>query len=238
MSVMGWKKADTTALVTMTNHKNRMDLAFSEQMLTIFDEVLDDASVTALVLTSNDEKFFSMGVHVDWLQEKLRENDTTSAKQFLFNMQEIFKKVLLMPIPVIAAINGHAYGNGSIICCACDFRFMRSDRGYFCFPEVDMDIVFLPSMLLWLQRAIPRPLFNSMTLTGRQVTAPELEKYGVIEKACKDNRELMQETLRFAATFDKGRNVFGELKRRMSQHIITVMENEDRPLLDELALFV
>jgi enoyl-CoA hydratase/carnithine racemase len=238
MAIIEWEKVNNAALVSMTNNKNRMDLTFAEEMLRIFDEVLADASVKSMVLTSSDAKFFSMGVHVDWLEERLRENDTSSAKKFLFGMQEVFKKILLMPLPVIAAINGHAFGNGSIICCACDFRFMRSDRGYFGFPEIDLNIPFLPSMLLWLQRTIPHRLFNSMALTGRQVTAPELEKHGVIEKACKDSTELMEEALRFAGTFVKGRKIFGELKRRMNQHIITVMEVEDRPLLEALSLFI
>lgn len=238
MALMEWEKAGNTALVRMTNHQNKMDLNFSGEMLRIFDEILADESLKSMVLTSSDEKFFSMGVHVDWLTERLRENDTASVKKFLFDMQEVFKKILLMPVPVIAAINGHAFGNGSIICCACDFRFMRSDRGYFGFPEVDINIPFLPSMLLWLPRAIPHALFNNMALTGRQVTASELERHGVIEKACKDSNELMEEALRFAGTFNKGRKIFGEMKRRMNRHIITVMETEDRPLLDSLTLFV
>lgn len=77
-----------------------------------------------------------------------------------------------------------------------------------------------------------------MALTARPLTAPELEKYAVIEKACKDSSELMKEALGFAATFDKGRKIFGELKKRMNQHIITVMETQDRPLLESLSLFV
>ncbi|MFO7570630.1 MAG: enoyl-CoA hydratase/isomerase family protein [Smithellaceae bacterium] len=238
MALIEWKKVERTALVTMTNNQNKMDLHFASEMLRIFDEVLADESLKALVLTSSDAKFFSMGVHVDWLMERLRENDTASAKKFLFDMQEVFKKILLMPLPVIAAINGHAFGNGSIICCACDFRFMRSDRGYFGFPEVDINIPFLPSMLLWIPRVIPHALFHNMALTGRQVNANELAKHGVIEKACKDSQELIDEALRFAGTFDKGRKIFGELKRRMNQHIIHIMETEDRPLLDSLALFV
>ncbi len=238
MKCIELERTGKTALVKMVNSQNKMDLQFAEDMLKIFDDVLADPSFKSLVLTSSDPKFFSMGVHVDWLNERLRENDTASAKKFLFSMQEVFKKILLMPLPVIAAINGHAFGNGSILCCACDFRFMRKDRGYFGFPEVDINIPFLPSMFLWLQRAIPHALFNSMALSGRQVTASELAAHGVIEKACKDSAELMAEALHFAETFDKGRNIFGELKRRMNQHIIEVMETEDRPLLNALALFV
>lgn len=238
MAVIEWEKCNKVALVKMTNNKNSMDLTFAEEILRIFGEVLADESIKSLVLTSNDDKFFSLGVHVEWLMDRFRENDTASIKKFLFSMQDVFKNILLMPVPVIAAINGHAYGNGSVMCCACDFRFMRSDRGYFCFPEVDVNIPFLPSMLIWIQRTLPNALFNSMALTGRQVIAPELEQHGVIEKACKDNDELMEEALRFAETFDKGRKIFGELKRRMNRHIVTVMETEDRPLLDSLSVVV
>lgn len=238
MPIMEWKKVSSTALVRMTNHENKMDLTFAQEMSRIFDEVLADESVKAMVLTSSDEKFFSMGVHVEWLEQRLREKDTAAAKGFLFGMQAIFKQILLMPIPVVAAINGHAFGNGSIICCACDFRFMRSDKGYFGFPEVDLNIPFLPSMFLWLQRAIPHALFHRMVLSGQRVSAPELEKYGVLEKACQDGEALLAEALEFAGRIDKGRKIFGELKRRMHQHIIDVMETEDRQLIDSLSLFV
>jgi len=59
-------------------------------------------------------------------------------------MNDLFKKLLLYPMPVIAAINGHAFGNGALLSCTCDFRFMRSDKGFFCFPEVDVSIPSFP----------------------------------------------------------------------------------------------
>ncbi len=40
--------------------------------------------------------FFSKGVYVGWLNERLRKNDTAAAKR----RQEVFKKILLMPLPV------------------------------------------------------------------------------------------------------------------------------------------
>ena len=93
MALMEWEKVDHTALVRMTNNQNKMDLNFAGEMLQIFDEVLADESLKSLVLTSSDAKFFSMGVHVDWLTGRLRENDTASVKKFLFDMQEVFKKI-------------------------------------------------------------------------------------------------------------------------------------------------
>lgn len=46
------------------------DPAFAEKMLRIFDELLADVSEEAMIPAAGDEKFFSMGAHVDWLEER------------------------------------------------------------------------------------------------------------------------------------------------------------------------
>ena len=60
------------------------------------------------------------------------------------------KRLVFRPENVAAA-----FGGGAILACACDYRLMRSDRGFFCFPEVDVNIPFLPGMLASVQRAVP-----------------------------------------------------------------------------------
>jgi enoyl-CoA hydratase/carnithine racemase len=153
-------------------------------------------------------------------------------------MNEVFKALLLFPVPVIAAINGHAYGNGAIISCACDFRFMKSDRGFFCFPEIDLGIPFLPGMIEFVKKAFPYYKFQEMAFTGRRVTAAELESHHVIEKACTDQDELMKEAVAFAKSFKKKRGIFGEMKKRIHKRIIQVIDEEDRVFIDSLFLMV
>jgi enoyl-CoA hydratase/carnithine racemase len=136
-----------------------------------------------MVLTSSDEKNFSQGVDTEWLKQRFAEQDFESIKIFMYGMNTVFKRLLLMPLPVIAAINGHAFGNGAILSCACDFRFMRKDKGFFCFPEVDVNIPFLPGMMAFVSKAIPEYLFNDMLLSGRRLTATELELRNVIVRA-------------------------------------------------------
>ncbi len=238
MALAEWRKDETVAILTMTGGENRHNLNYANEMLAIFDEILEDRAIHALVITSSDEKNFCQGVDIQWLMERMAAKDTQSIKDFMYRMNDVFRTLLLYPIPVIAAINGHAFGNGAILSCACDFRYMRSDRGFFCFPEVDLGIPFLPGMIAWVRKAVPQHAFHEWKYTGRRVTAPELEENHVIRKACANQEELMNESIAFARTFVKKRGIFGEMKKRMHKHIIEIMEREDPEFVEKLFLFI
>ncbi|HPA71184.1 MAG TPA: enoyl-CoA hydratase/isomerase family protein, partial [Spirochaetota bacterium] len=97
---------------------------------------------------------------------------------------------------------------------------------------------FLPGMIAWVRKAIPQHAFHEWKYTGRRVTAPELEKNHVIQKACANQEELMSDALAFAKTFVKKRGIFGEMKKRMHKHIVEIMANEDKEFVEKLFLFV
>ena len=229
-----WKNENGIALVTMTREGNTHNMDFAKAMNQTLDAVVEDASVNAMVLTSSDPKTFSLGIDLPWVGETMSKNGMTEIRTFLHTMNSVFRKLLLFPVPAIAAINGHAYGNGTILACACDFRFMRKDKGFFCFPEVDVSVPFLPGMLGTIRKSVPDTLFNLMALTGARMTAGDLEKHHVIVKACENQDELMKETLAFAATFAKKRGIFGELKKRMHKEIIRLIDEDDPLIIDPI----
>ena len=226
------------ALLTMENGENRHNPNFAEAMLAALSSVLENPDCKALVLTSNDEKCFSLGIDTEWLMPAMKAQQFSDIKQFMYNMDEVFKTLLLFPMPVIAAINGHAFGNGAILACACDFRFMRSDKGFFCFPEVDLSIPFLPGMIEFVKKALPYHRFNEMKLSGRRVSGRELEQDHVVEKAYDTHAMLMEGALNYAKTFDKKRGIFGEHKKRLHKHIIETIERENKPLIEALSLVI
>ena len=195
MPVVKWRKQENIAVIEMCNGPNRMNQTFAEDMILCLDQVVEDTGVQAAVLTSADEKNFSQGIDVEWIGGQLAAGENESVKAFMYQMNEVFKRLLLFPVPVIAAINGHAFGNGAILSCACDFRFMKKDRGFFCFPEVDVSIPFLPGMIGFVRKAIPEYRFNQMLLSGQRMTAPDLEASNVIVKACEDQTALMEDAL-------------------------------------------
>jgi len=238
MAVIEWRKENCVAVITMCNGANKQNLEFQKQLNQCFDEILEDKNIYSIVLTSSDEKNFSQGIDIEWMGSKMQEKDFESMKSFMYGMNTIFKRILLMPIPVIAAINGHAFGNGAILACACDFRFMKKDRGFFCFPEVDVSIPFLPGMISFVRKSIPEPKFNEMILSGKRMTAQELVSSGVIMKACDDQETLMADAMRFAGTFMKKRGIFGELKKRLHKEIVHTIDTQDPIHIDALDLFV
>lgn len=238
MKIVKWEKHDEICVVTMCNGVNRQNLQFAEQISTCLDQILEDKTISSMVLTSSDEKNFSQGVDVDWLTQKFAERDFDSIKTFMYGMNTVFKRLLLMPLPVIAAINGHAFGNGAILACACDFRFMRKDKGFFCFPEVDVNIPFLPGMLAFVKKAVPEHLFHEMLLSGRRMTATELELENVIVSASENQEELLEQAMAYAGTYKKQRPIFGELKKRKHKEIIRVIDEEDPEFIEPLNLMM
>ncbi|MCV6593564.1 MAG: enoyl-CoA hydratase/isomerase family protein [Silicimonas sp.] len=238
MSIVTYHADDKIGVITLNNGANLQDLAFGEAMLAALDQAEADRAIKAIVITSSDEKNFSQGVHLNWLMAAIQEGRRDDVRAFMYTMNKVFARLLTIPIPVIAAITGHAFGNGAILACACDFRVMRSDRGYFCFPEVDISIPFLPSMIEFVKLAVPYQRFNELKLTGRRAAAEELVADHVIEAAFPDAEATLAGAMEFARTFNKRREIFGEHKRRLHKHVLAVMETEDTPLIEELKLTV
>lgn len=238
MAIIEWEKDESVAIIRMNNEANRHNLEFGKALCAAIDEAVADPGVSSIVLTGNDGKNFSQGVDIEWLGGRLAEEDFPAMKDFMYTMNDVFRKLLTVPVPTIAAISGHAFGNGAILSCACDFRFMRADRGYFCYPEVDLGIPFLPGMIAFCKKSVPYWKFNELKLTGKRAGAKELEESHVVVKACDDLDSLMAESVAFAKTFQKKRGIFGEHKKRLHKEILAIMDVEDKPIIEKLFLFI
>ncbi|MGE5415730.1 MAG: enoyl-CoA hydratase/isomerase family protein [Acidobacteriota bacterium] len=232
MAIVEWKKDGTVAIMIMNNGENRHNPTWAEAMLSTYEEILADNEIKAIVLTSSDPKNFCLGVDIEWMLKAQGEKDFPQISKWLYTMGDVFKAMLMSPVPTIAAITGHAFGNGAMLAGACDFRFMRADRGYFCFPEIDLGIQFAPSMIEWMKRIMPYHLFVRMKWSAEKVGAAELEKYNVINKACENAEKTLEEAVAFARTFNKSRTTLAEMKKRTYKHIIDKMENEDPQYFD------
>jgi Delta3-Delta2-enoyl-CoA isomerase len=230
MDLFEYHLDEHVAVLTMNNGENRFTIPFLEAFLALLDEIENQTAATVLVVKSADLKIWSNGIDLDWLRSTVGENPE-KGPEFSMRLMDLLRRILTYPLITIAAINGHAFAGGAIMACAFDFRFMRTDRGYFCFPEVDIHIPFMPGMDALIKKALPGHLSLEAQLTGKRYTAAELETHHAVFKACHLD-DLMKEVMTFAKTMNKGRNILKPIKEVGFKSILRVMDIDDPDYLE------
>ena len=168
---------------------------------------------------------------LDWLVPAFGRKDP-QVEKFFDTQDKLYRRVTFYPMVTVAALTGHAFAGGAILACSFDFRFMRSDRGFLCFPEVDLNIPFLAYMDALIKRTLPINMVFEGELTGKRFTATELEKWGAIRKSCASAEDTVKEAVAWAKTLNKGRWIVGEMKKVMNAEIGHLMDHIVRPKLD------
>ncbi|MCU0579227.1 MAG: enoyl-CoA hydratase/isomerase family protein [Desulfobacterota bacterium] len=232
MGLIEYRLDENVAVVTMNSGENRFTYDFLQAFMDLLAEIEQQTRATVLLVHSAHEKIWSNGIDLEWLLAETGRNPE-AGQRFPERIMALLRRLLTYPLTTVAAINGHAFAGGAIMACAFDFRLMRSDRGYFCFPEVDIQIPFLPGMDALLKKALPNTLVLEAQLTGRRYTAADLESRGVVLKACPAG-DLLPAALTFAKTQHKTREVLQTMKEVTFRDILRVMETADPVYLKSL----
>lgn len=211
------------AILSMNNGENR----FNMDSLKAFDDALEQIeslpNVNALVTTSSHEKIWCNGIDLDWLLPAIQKQGEQLNNQFLATMYRLFRRLLTMPMPTVAALNGHAFAGGAFLSFSHDFRFMRSDRGWICLPEVDLGIPLGPVFMAITRNTVPNFLVGEMQYTARRLTADECESYNIIKKACPLD-QLMDEAVAFARQLNKQRDIMLKMKLETLAPVLSVID--------------
>ncbi len=231
MSMLEYSLDGKVAILTMNSGENRFNPAFLDEFMKVLDEIEHSTDANALVVKSAHDKIFCNGIDLDWLMPFVQADDRSVVRDFCYQVNAFLRRLLLYPMPTVAAITGHAFAGGAIMCCCFDFRFMRSDRGFFCFPEVNIGIPFWPGMVAMVKKAIPGYKLEEMYYLGNRVTGAQCQEHHIVTEACPMD-ELMDKTLAFAGSLDKNRTFYGAQKERMNADIIRIIDEVDPAVLD------
>ncbi|KAK3603394.1 hypothetical protein CHS0354_009376 [Potamilus streckersoni] len=96
-----------------------------------------------ILITIGSGKFFSNGIDLEWLATQ----STDEVQKYIDALNSLMLRLMVYPIPTVAVVNGHAFGAGAFLAIAHDYRVMRSDRGWLCWPETRLRMKFRPKML-------------------------------------------------------------------------------------------
>ncbi|MFC6010339.1 enoyl-CoA hydratase/isomerase family protein [Nocardia lasii] len=157
---------DSIAILDFGDGENRLSPEFLTEVHALLDTVVADGA--AALVTTATGKIYSNGLDLDWLGA-----NGDRAAEYVASVHQLFGRVLTLPMPTVAAIGGHAFGAGAMVAMAHDYRVMRADRGYFCFPEADIRIPFTNGMAALIQAKVsPKTAIAAMT-TARRFGGPD-----------------------------------------------------------------
>jgi enoyl-CoA hydratase/carnithine racemase len=200
---------EVVSILDLGGDENRFTPAWLEEVNAHLDTVTAGSAPAALVTTGGG-RFYSNGLDLAWLTDHGDE-----ATKYVASVQELLARFLALPVPTAAAVNGHAFGAGAMLAMAHDFRVMRTDRGYFCFPEADITIPFTPGMAALIQAKLtPSAAIASMT-TGRRFGGPQARDLGLVD-ATADEAQLLTAAIETVASLaGKDRGTLGAIKSTM-----------------------
>ncbi|OZD44329.1 enoyl-CoA hydratase [Rhodococcus sp. 06-1477-1B] len=195
------------AILTLGSDENR----FSPDWLDAVDAHLDQIERSARgLITVGAGKFYSNGLDLDWL---MAHGDR--ADWYVDRVQTLFARILTFSIPTAAAVNGHSFGAGAMFAIAHDYRFMREDRGYYCFPEADINIPFTPGMSALIQAKLsPQTAMVAMT-TGHRYGSAEALTAGLVDGVAAEDSVIDAALERLSAISGKDKATIGAIKTTM-----------------------
>ncbi|WP_054031481.1 enoyl-CoA hydratase/isomerase family protein [Desulfatitalea tepidiphila] len=218
-----YRMDDNVAVLTMNNGENRFNLASIQAFGEVLDDIVDHSGANALVVTSAHPKIWCNGIDLDWLLPEVQTGGETSMNRFLCNMYKLFKRLLTMPMPTVAAINGHAFAGGAFLAFSHDFRFMRADRGWISLPEVDLGMTLGPVFMAISKKVMPVPLLEEMQYCARRLTAQECAERQIITRVC-TLETLIGEAVAFAKSLNKPRDIIQRMKLETLKPVLTVVD--------------
>lgn len=154
---------------------NAMNTAMGEDLLACFSEIEVDSRVRAVVLTGAGERAFCVGGD---LKERQGMTDEAWRAQHVIFERGAFK-LLRCPVPVIAAIEGFAFGGGFELAVLSDF-IVASESAIFAVPEITLGIFPGIGGTQLLPRILGAPLAKELVFTGRRMAAREAKESGLL----------------------------------------------------------
>jgi Delta3-Delta2-enoyl-CoA isomerase len=199
--------------------ENRFNPDFIKEFTAALDEIAAAQGPRALV-TAADGKFWTNGLDLDWVQANPSEFESYAAA-----VQEMFARVLELPVPTIAAIQGHCFAAGAMLALAHDFRGMRADRGFFCLPEVNINIPFTRAMSALIQARLTPQVAHEVMTTGRRIGGEQALRYGIVDAAAGADEVLPLAIERAGELAPNAGPTLGTIKSRMYSTLIASLRD-------------
>jgi enoyl-CoA hydratase/carnithine racemase len=186
-------------IAVITFNRPAKQNAFDQHMWDCLDKVTAELRLSlprVIVLAGAGEKAFCAGFDVNPENPQLKpllaameSHDRGPAYDLVHRIRTSVDRLVSLPVPIIAAINGLAYGGGAEIASRCDLRVM-DPQAVICFSEVRLGLMPDQGGVVGLTRLVGASRAADLILTARKVGAAEAFQLGWTNRISDPGRAL------------------------------------------------
>lgn len=155
---------------------------FNPSLVKSLSEAIDKveaASHPKALVVRGSGKFFSNGLDLDWMMA-----NPTGTGAMIESVWRLLARILVLDCRTVAAVNGHAFGAGLFLSLACDFRVMRTERGYMCWPELNLGMRLAKGFAELSKAKASQATLREGVLTGKRYGSSDALSAGLIDAEC------------------------------------------------------
>jgi enoyl-CoA hydratase len=166
--------------IDRSNSLNAMNNQVLDEFLSKINELISDSEVRVIIISGSGDKAFIAGADIKLMQRMNKKEALDFAKKghLLTSLIENSNK------PVIAAVNGYAFGGGSELALSCHLR-IASENAIFSQPEVKIGLLPGWGGTQRLPRIVGKGIANEIILTGMNISAERAYEIGLVNKVVK-----------------------------------------------------
>ena len=160
---------------------NALNYATNDRLLKLLDEIEGDASIRAIILTGAGDRAFSAGGDIHEFTQSIKCGVEHAVKEFCKRGQTMTARIESFPKPIIAAVNGIAFGGGCEITEAAHLA-IASEKALFAKPEINIGIPPTFGGTQRLPRLAGRKRALELLLTGDSFLPQRAYEMGLVNK--------------------------------------------------------
>lgn len=211
-------------VLNLGDTENRFHPDWVTRVQGLLDEIATTEGPRALVTTATG-KFFSNGLDLEWLGAHFEE-----FAGYAVQVHALLSRTLTLPVPTVCAIQGHSFAAGAMLALAHDFRVMRADRGFFCLPEVDINIPFTRGMSALIQGRLCKKTAHEAMTTGRRYGGEDALAAGIVDAIAHED-DVLSNAIEIARPLaGKAGATLGTIKARMYPEAVAALGDTEHPL--------
>jgi enoyl-CoA hydratase len=156
---------------------NAVDLELAGEFATALEGVENNESIAALVVTGVGS-CFSAGLDL----KVVPTYDRTQQQAMVMQVNRLFGGLFRLPLPTVAAVNGHSIAGGVILTLACDYRIGAEGDYKIGLAEARVGVPFPVAAMAIVQSELSNSVGRKMVLTARNTSPQEALAMGVLDE--------------------------------------------------------